>query len=190
MGKTARVEDVAWFVDQIRSRQDCLCERGLSDWELDAAEARFSIHFPPLWRDVLSQVHPVAMTDGSTRFPDWRLRRVADTIDMVIAPLERLLDDVEINGFWWPAWGQAPDVMAERLAVARTGITHVPLLIPLWGHWYVGDHDLSPVFSVTADDAFVAVPTLRAMVLHDHLHAATPVPFWSELAPDRSSGAA
>jgi hypothetical protein len=184
------VEDVRWFVDRIRSRQDCVCEHGLTDAELDAAEARFSLRFPPLWRDVLSQVHPVAMADGSTRFPDWRLRRVADTIDMMIAPLERLLDDVEINGFWWPSWGPAPDVMAERLAIARIGITHVPILTPLWDHWYIGDHDLSPVFSVAPGDVFVAVPTLRALVVHDEQRAAEPVPFWSDLAPDRREGAA
>lgn len=182
--------DVTWFVDRLRSRDDCVCEPGLSDVELDAAQARVSMRFAPLWCAVLREVHPVVVPTGQrdrhpstrwTRFPDWRLRDVAALIDLVAAPLEGLLFDVENNGFWWHEWGEPPDHGSERLAIARSRAMSIPLLMPLWDHWYVAGDDLSPVFNIVRTDIYTPAASLASLVLGEDLRAPHSVPFWSDL---------
>jgi hypothetical protein len=40
-----------------------------------------------------------------TRFPDWRLRDVDGTRELIEAPIHGLLFDIERNKFWWHSWG-------------------------------------------------------------------------------------
>jgi hypothetical protein len=189
---SARLEgvDVTWFVDRLRSRDDCVCEDGLSDLELDRAQARVSLRFSSLWCAVLRAVHPVSVPFGHrhqhpasrrTQFPDWRLRDVAGLTDMVAAPLEGVLHDVEANGFWWHEWGEPPDSGAERLAIARSRALSIPLLMPLWDHWYASGDDLSPVFNIVRTEVYTPAASVAGLVLGDDPRAAHPVPFWSDL---------
>lgn len=109
--------DAATFAARLRTRSDCLCEAGLTAAELRRAEDHLNIEMPPLWRTVLSLVHPVELPEPSrgldglrrwTRFPDWRLRDLDQTRAMVEAPVKGVLFDVAENGFWWRAWGEPP----------------------------------------------------------------------------------
>ncbi|WP_157740213.1 hypothetical protein [Micromonospora auratinigra] len=190
-------EDLARrLADAVARSPDCAAEPGLSDEEIDRAEETFALRFPPLWRRVLTLIHPrpryVAPNPGLTgtgpTCPDWRLRDVATTREMVEAPVEGLLLDVEESAFWWHAWGAAPSALADRLAVARRELARVPRLTPLWGHQYVADTDDSPVFSIVQADLWVPAATLGAMVEDPsgddgsvaHRRAGR-VPFWSDL---------
>ena len=168
-------------------------ESGLSEAELSRAEDTFGLTFPPLWRAVLRLAHPVPRFVApqpwhrpASIYPDWRLRDEARTRLLIDDPVEGLLYDVEDNGFWWNAWGTAPDAIQDRLAVARRELARVPVLIPLFGHLHIAGTDESPVFRIIqadirisaialadlADDGAAAVPTKRPV---GH------VPFWSEL---------
>jgi hypothetical protein len=151
---------------------------------------------PPLWREVLSLVHPVELPepprsdDGVlrwTRFPDWRLRDIPATQRLVDGPVEGLLFDVEQNGFWWRSWGVAPEAIENRSAKARTELAQVPKLTPLWNHLYAGSTDDSPVFSIVQADLSVPALTLVAMVsesaqsetdLPPEQYPVGNVPFW------------
>ena len=178
-------------------RQECIAEPGLSEVELDRAEASFGLVMPPLWRAVLRLVHPVEVpmpprnADGIrlwTRFPDWRLRDLEATQHKVDTPVEELLFDVEYNNFWWHAWGPRPRLKSSRLRTARARLESLPRLTPLWGNLYVANTDHSPVFSMHQADPVIMSVTL------DQLTATWPatgppigaypigdVPFWSEL---------
>lgn len=184
---------VAW----LRAQRDCALDDGLSAGELDRAEQRFGIRFPPLWRTVLGQVHPIALPkpprdeDGILRwtaYPDWRLRDEAGTRDLIERPVEGLLFDVEHAGFWWTAWGPRPDDLASRLSLAAARLSEVPRLTPLRGNLYVAATDDSPVFSIVQADLYVPAVTIAdlpaargqgAVPLADWPIGA--VPFWSEL---------
>jgi hypothetical protein len=93
---------VAW----LQAQPGCRLDGGLTAGELDRAEQHFDIHFPPLWRAVLSHVHPVALPKPPrdkhgilnwTAYPDWRLRDEAGTRRLIDAPVDGLMFDVEHN---------------------------------------------------------------------------------------------
>ena len=177
--------------------QDCVIEDGLSPTELDRAEQWLGLAFPSLWREVLAIVHPVAVPrpprgpDGVlrwTRFPDWRLRDEEMTNFVVELPIDGLLFDVESNGFWWTAWGEAPREVAARVELAGRMLVQVPKLIPIWGHRYVSDVPGAPVFSIVQSDLYVPALTLEDMATgrsQDGLpvegYPIGDVPFWSLL---------
>jgi hypothetical protein len=185
------------IADWLAARDDCSCESGLDDAELQTAERRFDLVMPPLWRAVLAIVHPTALpvrprdSDGVLRwsaFPDWRLRDEEGTRRLVDAPVEGLLFDVEHGGFWWNEWGTPADGTQERLRDAQARLADVPRLTPLWGHLYVGSDDSSPVFSIVQADLYVPHLTLSDLVmgrgeaeLPVESYPIGTVPFWSRL---------
>lgn len=143
--------------------QDSRLEPGLDAAELERAEAAFGLRFPPLWRAVLTRVHPVSPDDPG-RYPDWRLREGSSTAELVGRPVAGVLFDVEHNGFWWTSWGPRPVDPATRLAAAREELVAVPVLVPLWGHRYVAPSEHSPVFSIVQTDVHVPALTLADLV--------------------------
>lgn len=184
---------VAW----LRAQPDCELEDGLTAAELDHAEERFGIVFPPLWRRVLARVHPIGLPkpprgpDGTLRwtaYPDWRLRDEAATRDLIDAPVDGLLFDVEHNDLWWADWGKRPDQVPARRQGAAGHLADVPRLVPLWSHLYVAATDDSPVFSIVQADLYV--PALSVADLPaDRNQGVVPLddwpigntPFWSDL---------
>lgn len=169
-----------------------VCEPGPTDAEIERAQEVFGLTFSPLWRSVLRLVHPIAKP-GTSRpdwpsFPDWRLRHEAATRQLIEAPVEGLLFDVEHNGFWWNAWGSQPATVIDRLKIARRELAEVPRLTPLWGHRYIAETGDSPVFSIVQADLAVPALTLGGLLDGQDLDripvASFPigrVPFWSEL---------
>ena len=191
------------LVSWLRTRDDCTLEKGLSDVELRAAEAAFGITWPPSWRAVLARVHPIALPEPPTdpdgwscwvRWPDWRLRDVAGTRQMISQPIEGLLADV-VHGFWWHAWGGAPTALSQRVALAREQLATVPKLVPLRGHWYATSSDDDPVFDLVLADVWIPALTLADLATGadqtDLPIDAFPigrVPFWSELSAYSARG--
>jgi hypothetical protein len=108
----------------------------MTDWttgytqdELDAAQERFGLRFPPDLVALFRERRPL-------RGYDWR--RDCDAIARMLRwPLEMLLDDLESNDFWLPAWGErpaAPEARAHRLTAL---VTAASPLIPLIAHRFL-----------------------------------------------------
>jgi hypothetical protein len=182
---------VAWV-----ERQPCVVEPGLSDDEVRLAEAQHGIRFPTLWKAVLQRVHPVAVPepprrpDGVldwTRWPDWRMRDREMTRFLLETPADGVLFDVERNGFWWHDWGPRPTAMTERLAAAGRRLAELPQLVPVCGHWFIGQADDSPVFSIVQTDLWVPAVSIACLATGEgegdgHLpYPIGDVPFWSRL---------
>ncbi len=184
------------IVSALRDRSDLLVEDGLSPDEMTQAEQQFEVRFPPLWRAVLGACHPVALpvpprgADGVLRWtavPDWRGRDPQGTRELVDAPVDGVVFDVEVNDFWWAGWGRRPRRRTDRVAAAREHLAAVPRLVPLWGHQYVSSDDRSPVLSVVQTDLYCAAADLGALVRGQAPTDDTPagagcrVEFWSDL---------
>jgi hypothetical protein len=124
-------------------------ERGLTAGELDCAEQRFGIRFPPDLVDLLREGLPTGAD-----FPRWRdLDAALET--QLGWPLEGLLFDVEHNTFWIPEWGPRPADQATAKAIATAAIRGAPALVPVCGHRYLPSEPLdagNPVFSVSQSD--------------------------------------
>ena len=73
---------------------------GYTSSELDDAQARYGLVFPPDLVDLLRPRRP-------RRGYDWRSDDVAIRA-MLEWPLEGLLFDVENNALWWAEWGERP----------------------------------------------------------------------------------
>ncbi|GLH80172.1 hypothetical protein SSBR45G_50810 [Bradyrhizobium sp. SSBR45G] len=119
--------------------------RGYTQTELDDAQSRFGLRFPPDLVALLRDRRPVAGHDWNDSSA---IRRMLDW------PLEGLFD-VEHNALWWPEWGEKPDRPEAREEVLRAVLARAPKLIPLISHRYLPEqpHEAgNPVFSVYQAD--------------------------------------
>jgi hypothetical protein len=107
----------------------CEIEEGLSESELTAAEESAGVAFAADHRAFLASGLPTG--EG---WPDWR---GGDARSLVSAPIDGVLFDVEVNGFWHPSWRARPADPTEALAVARYHLAAVPVLVPVFGHRYL-----------------------------------------------------
>ncbi|HEY5071247.1 MAG TPA: SMI1/KNR4 family protein [Caulobacteraceae bacterium] len=120
---------------------------GYTQGELDAAQEKFGLVFPPDLVASFRERRPV-------RGWDWRSDE-ADIRAMLSWPLEGLLFDVENDDLWWPEWGERPTRAEDRAAVLRWVVDLAPKLIPLISHRYlpVEPHEAgNPVFSIYQSD--------------------------------------
>lgn len=149
--------------------------------ELDAAQERYGLRFPPDLVELLLDRRPV---DGW----DWR----ADEVGIRRAlehPLGGLLFDLENNDLWWPEWGERPASAKERAEVVTTIVNAAPRLIPLIAHRYIPEepHEAgNPVFSVMQSDVIYYGADLAEYFANEfggtyHVGPARRIPFWSEL---------
>lgn len=120
---------------------------GYSQDELDAAQERHGLCFPPDLMNLLLDRRPV---DG------WDWRADDEGIRQALShPLDGLLFDLEHNGLWWPEWGERPPSANERAEVLTMIVGAAPRLIPLISHRYISEepHEAgNPVFSVMQSD--------------------------------------
>jgi hypothetical protein len=157
---------------------------GYRQSELDAAQEKFGIQFPPDLLALLLEKRPRAGHD-------WRSE---SEIRRALAwPFEALRFDIEYNGLWWPEWGQRhedPEIRAEAL---QTILDAAPRLIPIMGHRYLPEspHEAgNPVFSVYGADTIVYGANLEAYFRREFAtspqslatSSAKTIPFWSRLA--------
>lgn len=120
---------------------------GYTRTELNEAEEKFGLRFPPDLFDLLCERRPV---NGY----DWRTD--ADRITEALQwPLEGILFDVEENQFWLSNWGERPHEPEERAEIVTDAVAQAPKLIPILSHRYIPQepHERgNPVFSVYQTD--------------------------------------
>jgi hypothetical protein len=120
---------------------------GYTQAELDRAQDRFGLVFPPDLVALLSEKRPV---EGHDWTDDAAIRRALDR------PFDGLLDSVERGALWWPEWGTRPATAHAREQILRDVVSLAPKLIPLIAHRYLLEEPPetgNPVFSIFYTDA-------------------------------------
>ena len=158
--------------------------KGYTKSELEAAQEKFGIVFPPDLINLYLEKRPVGGHD-------WR--NEAAIRKMLSWPLETLLFDVEHNQLWWSEWGKRPDTAEARREILALVVSRAPRLIPLFSHRFLPASPCvsgNPVFSVYGADViayganlndyfereFGTRPNVQLSRLAKH------IPFWSDLA--------
>jgi hypothetical protein len=156
---------------------------GYSQSELDAAQEKFGLVFPPDLIALLRDRRPPGGHDWTG--DEGSIRRMLEW------PLEGLLFDVEYSGLWWPEWGERPDRAAERADVVSAVVAAAPKLIPIYGHRFIPEepHEAgNPVFSVHQSDIILYGTDLANYLDNEfsqpHRYELTgevkPIRFWSQ----------
>jgi hypothetical protein len=172
--------------------QELWC-RGYTRSELDAAQERYGLRFPPDLVDLLLDRRPA-------RGWDWRTDE-AGIRWALDHPLDGLLFDLEHNDLWWPEWGERPSTAGERAEILTAIVNAAPRLIPLIAHRYIPEAPReagNPVFSVMQADAIYYGANLAdyfrrefaaRVVDLDPVGDVRFIPFWSELVARNPLGA-
>ena len=164
---------------------------GYTPSELDEAQEKFGLRFPPDLVALLRERRP-------ERGYDWR--QDDESIRKALRwPLEGILFDVEENDFWLPEWGHRPASGAERSELVTAAFAAVPKLIPIMGHRYIPEEPRergNPVLSVYQTDVIYYGADLEDYFRREFaskpweggaVERTKRVPFWSNLA-QRNSG--
>jgi len=156
---------------------------GYSQSELDAAQEKYGLAFPPDLIALFLERRPVLGYDW--RSDDEKIR------EMLRWPLEGLLFDVENNALWWEEWGERPNTPSARSEIVEKVVMDAPPLIPLVSHRYIPaePHKAgNPVFSIYQSDVVYYGSDLanyfeREFVDHDHPLGENirQIQFWSDL---------
>ena len=119
---------------------------GYAAADLERAQTRFDVAFPPDLIELLRDRRPVGG-------PDWNDEA---TMRRLLAwPFEGLRFDVEENALWWTEWGNRPETAEERSDVLEQVLARAPRLIPIFSHRYLPatpNKAGNPVFSVYQSD--------------------------------------
>lgn len=153
---------------------------GYTQSELDEAQERYGLRFPP---DLIALLLERQPTSGY----DWRSENEAIR-RMLGWPLEVLLFDVE-NGFWWPDWGERPDLPEARSELVERSLRAAPRLIPLIGHRFIPEEpslEGNPVFSMHGFDTIYYGANLAEYFRNEfegahEIGATRHIPFWSDI---------
>ena len=153
---------------------------GYTQSELDEAQDRYALRFPPDLIDLLLERQPEGGYDWSTENDN--IRR------MINWPLECLLFDVE-HGLWWPDWGDMPNLMKDRADIVRAAIQSAPRLIPLLSHRFIPEtpHETgNPVFSMYGFDTICYGADLEQYFRNEfegrhEIGSARHIFFWSDI---------
>jgi hypothetical protein len=115
--------------------------------ELELAERRFGIRFPP---DLFQYLLKRRFVAG----PDWAGGE-QEVRALLGLPLEGIMFDIETNDFWAPFWGPRPATLDERHAVAQRLVASAPKLLPLAPDMFIPESPHrggNPVFFVFLSD--------------------------------------
>jgi hypothetical protein len=166
-----------------RRAEGRLWAEGYTQSELDAAQEKYGLVFPPDLVALLRDRRPALGYDW--RSDDEEIRA------MLKWPLEGLLFDVENNALWWPEWGDKPGTAAARAEVLAQVVNNAPKLIPLVSHRYLPEEPYeagNPVFSVYQSDVIYYGGDLADYFEHEFVDPERPLPqtvkhirFWSDL---------
>lgn len=166
-----------------RRAEGRLWATGYTQAELDSAQARYDLVFPPDLVALLRDRRPV-------RAYDWRSDD-SEIREMLKWPLQGLIFDVENKGLWWPEWGDRPEAVGARSEVLAKLVGDAPKLIPLVSHRYLPTepHEAgNPVFSVYQSDVIYYGSDLIDYFEREFVDSGRPLPrpikrirFWSDL---------
>jgi hypothetical protein len=162
--------------------------KGYSSAELEAAQERYGLRFPPDLVALLLDRRPVDGWDWRT--DDEGIRRALEH------PLDGLLFDLEHNDLWWPEWGEKPPSADERAEVVTAIVNAAPRLIPLIAHRYIPEEpheEGNPVFSVMQSDVIYYGANLIEYFANEFgsIYRVGPtrsIPFWSKLVERNALG--
>ena len=160
---------------------------GLTDSEIDEAQARFGFRFPEDLRCFLQLALPVS---GS--FPNWRDTSQDELLSWLESPIDGVCFDIERNNFWYRSWGPKPEDLKIAISVAREFMATVPVLIPVYGHRFLPAEPSepgNPVFSVVQTDIILYGDDLASYLAAEFNFPPIEPPrneprairFWSEL---------
>jgi hypothetical protein len=160
---------------------------GYTKLQLDQAQERYDLRFPPDLIDAFSERRPADGYAWHTEDP--RIR------EMLEWPYELLLFDVN-QGFWWPDWGERPSTPEQTAEVLRSALQRVSRLIPLIAHRFLPETPSergNPIFSMHGFDTVCVAATVTDYFEGKYLPTVFPrpprpdirhIPFWSEISED------
>ncbi|MEO1241055.1 MAG: SMI1/KNR4 family protein [Pseudomonadota bacterium] len=163
---------------------------GYTKTELERAQEKWQIQFPPDLLELLLERKPVFEEAGLI---DW-MKTPADEIEKRLRwPFEGLWFDVENAGLWLPAWGEKPIDEVERKTRLKEIVDAAPTLIPIFIHRYIPAHPIeegNPVFSVWQSDIIYYGSNIENYfevefadgTLPDQTSAYKYIEFWSQFA--------
>lgn len=176
-------EEIIGDFQHKRRAEGRLWAEGYTQSELDDAQAKYGLVFPPDLVALFRDRRPVLGYDWRT--DDKEIR------DMMKWPLEGLIFDLENNALWWPEWGERPSTPEARAEVLTNVVNAAPKLIPLVSHRYLpaDPHETgNPVFSVYQADTIYYGADLADYFEREFGNADRPWPqrikhirFWSDL---------
>jgi hypothetical protein len=120
--------------------------KGYTQSELDDAQRKFGLIFPPDLVALLRDRRPV---DGHLWTDEVAIKPALEW------PIESLLTSIGRGFIWRPEWGEKPTSKDIRREMARPFISQAPKLIPLISHRYLPEtpHEAgNPVFSAFYSD--------------------------------------
>ena len=130
-----------------RIAQGRIWAEGYTQSELDVAQEKYDLSFPPDLVALFLDRRPV-------QGYDWRSDE-KEIRAMLAWPLEGLLFDVEHAKLWEREWGEKPKTAEARAEVLGKIVGDAPKLIPLVSHRYLPaePHEAgNPVFSIYQSD--------------------------------------
>jgi hypothetical protein len=159
---------------------------GYTQTELDGAQAKWSLRFPPDLIAILRERRGVIENEASfdwIKSPDSVIR---DSLDW---PLESFWFDVQHNNAWWPDWGEKPTKPKQQYEKLGTIFAEAPKLIPVFGHRYIPEEPIeagNPVFSVYQMDVIIYGANLEDYIYREtESHANRTARPWPPIKPIR-----
>jgi hypothetical protein len=188
-GRTIKSEDIKFgprIISEFQRRREAegrIWAEGYTQDDLDSAQEKFGIRFPPDLVALFLERRPVLGWDW--RSDEQEIRA------MLERPFQGLLFDVEQSGLWWPEWGDRPAQGNERAEILRSVLRQAPKLVPLLSHRYIPSepHEPgNPVFSIYQSDIIYYGKDLadyfERELGNNHRPIGTPtkhIRFWSDL---------
>lgn len=159
---------------------------GYSQSQLNEAQERYAIRFPPDLIELFLEKRPV---DGySWEIEDERIRK------MLAWPLDMLLAEID-NGYWWKKWGHRPK-QTERHEIVRDAVNRAPRLIPLIAHRFIPENPSvsgNPIFSMYGFDTIYYGANLMEYFANEfagtcNIGTTRHIEFWSDITEGWEQG--
>jgi len=155
--------------------------KGFTQVQLDDAQARYDLIFPP---DLVADLRERRLVGGY----DWSTESGAIR-KMLIWPFDMLSAQLEY-GYWWPSWGDRPSSAEARADILRKALADAPKLIPLLSHRFLPatpSESGNPVLSMYGFDTIYYGTNLDDYWKREFGELQTPIgtvrhiPFWSDI---------
>jgi hypothetical protein len=131
----------------LRRRATCAVQPGLTDAEFARIEQDYGFRFADDHRAFLANGLPVhtrpepqlagVIKTYSDPWPDWRHGDPSTLRERLDWPTSGVLFDVLNNNHWYEGWGPRPPDPKSARALAEQLLTHVPTMVPVYGHRYL-----------------------------------------------------